>query len=304
MLGRVSGGKVSRSPRIVLYGPEGVGKSTFTANAPCPISLGSEKGTDQLDIQRFPEPAHWIEVLMAVDELIENETPFRTLSLDTLDWIEPICWAYVCQQGGKKSIEEFGYGKGYIAALDQWRILLSKLDKLRDARGMTIVALAHSNVRVFNNPTGDDFDRYELKLHQKTSGLWKEWSDLVLFAQYEEFVRKTGQNKVRAMSTGARVMHTQRTAAWDAKSRYPIPDQLALDWQDLADAIANCESAGAIAIVERINRNLPKVDEETQERCLAAVAKAGNDVATLLRIDNKLASMTFQMSEQAEEQQS
>lgn len=302
MLARVSGGKVQRPPRIVLYGPEGVGKSTFVANAPSPIFLGSEKGTDQLDVQRFPEPQQWGDVLMAVDELIDNETLFKSLGLDTLDWLEPICWAEVCRQGGKKSIEEFGYGKGYVAALDLWRVLLSKLEKLRDTRGMTIIALAHSNVKLFNNPTGDDFDRYELKLHLKTAGLWKEWSDIVLFAHYEEFVRKGANNKVRAMSTGARVMHTQRTAAWDAKSRYPIPEQLALDWNDLAEAIRTSDSAGAEAILERIRRNLPNVDERVQAYCLAAVEKAGNDVGRLLLIDNKLASLTFQNSEREEQQ--
>jgi hypothetical protein len=127
---------------------------------------------------------------------------------------------------GVKNIEDVGFGKGYNAALDRWRDMLSRLDTLRDRRGMNVILLAHSWIKTFRNPEGDDFDRYELKLHAKTSGLIKEWSDAVLFAAYETLTATDKSKRTRGISTGARIVHTERRAAFDAKNRFELPAEL------------------------------------------------------------------------------
>lgn len=237
-LANVVRGRQTSPLRVLLYGVEGVGKSTFAAGAPSPIYLCAEDGTGHLDVERFPAPKSWLEVLEAVDVLRSEQHDRRTLVIDTLDWLEPLCWAHVCAESGEKSIEGFGYGKGYVAALDAWRVLISRLDGLRATKGMHVVALAHAVIRPFKNPDASvgDFDRYELKLHAKAAGLWKEWSDCVFFGQFETFSKKEKDGKNKGISSGERLIYAERTAAYDAKNRLGLPSEFPLSWQAFSEA--------------------------------------------------------------------
>lgn len=299
MLSAVKRGAIVRPVRVVLYGPEGIGKSTFAANAPSPIFLGAEEGTSQLDVARLPEPKCWQDVLDAIDELSTESHDFKTLVLDTLDWLEPLCWAEVCRTGGKETIEDFGFGKGYVAALDLWRVLLARIDQMRNAKGLHVVALAHTWIRPFNNPVGDNFDRYELKLHTKSSGLWKEWCDALLFSQYETFTKKLDGGKVRAVSTGARVVHTTRNAAWDAKTRYPLPETIALDWGEFWGAVERGEPDSPERLTAAIESMLDAVPADTRKRVEASVAKAAGNAVELSRIANRLSAIVNNQEQQS-----
>lgn len=242
VLQNVVRGKISKPIRVLLYGVEGIGKSTFAASAPKPIFLGAEDGTSELDVARLPEPKSWADVFGMVTELTTGEHEFKTLVIDTLDWLEPLCWDAVCTRGDdkgrrKNSIEDFGYGKGYAAALDEWRKLVALVERMRAERSMHVITLAHCQIKTFKNPGGDDYDRYELKLHPKAGGMLKEWCDCVLFANYETLVDDSS-GRAKGISTGKRVVQTQRTAAWDAKNRYGFPEQMPLAWKEFAGAIA------------------------------------------------------------------
>jgi hypothetical protein len=164
-LARVSKGKVARPLWTHLYGPEGMGKSTFGARAPEPIFIDAEDGTANIDTTRFvfddagrTKPKDWPEVLEAIRTLDREEHPYRTLVLDTVDALEALIWAHICKRDGKTSIEDYGFGKGYVAAVDEWRLLIAALERIR-AKGMNVITLGHSIVKAFHNPEGDDFDR-------------------------------------------------------------------------------------------------------------------------------------------------
>jgi hypothetical protein len=299
-LGKVIKGRLAKPMRLLVYGIEGVGKSTFAAGAPAPIFFGSEDGTSELDIERFPQPQSWLDALEALAELTTAAHDYQTLVIDTLDWLEPHCWAHVCRESrddnGRpyQSIEDFGYGRGYVAAHDQWRRLASDLETLRTKRHMHIILLAHSAIRTFRNPAGDDFDRYELKLHKAPSGFWREWADAVLFASHDlNTVKKAG--RVRGVMGNQRVLHTERTAAWDAKNRYDLPPRLALDWQEFADAAAAHRPADRRTLLAQIEAQLEALAEDDVRvaRARAAVARAveASDDAEIARIANKLAAI-------------
>src|SRR5262249_54897374 len=154
---------------ILIYGTEGVGKTQFGADGKDVVFLGSEEGTGHLaNIKRFPQPHTWAEAFEAIDALIEGEHDHKTLVVDTLDWLEPLCWAHVCAQAKVKSIEDVGggYGKGYTAAVDQWRTFLRRLDVLRERRKMEIILIAHSAVKMAKMPDSEDYERFQLAIHQ------------------------------------------------------------------------------------------------------------------------------------------
>lgn len=276
-LSNVTRGKLKRSMRVFLYGVDKIGKSTFGAGAPSPIFIGAEDGTSELDVTRFPEPRSFQDILDACDQLLHEEHAHKSVVLDTADWAEPMIWRATCQRGdekGKKpaSIEGFGYGKGYVETLTEWRALLARLDALRTRKGMHIVILAHAWVKPFKNPLGDDFDRYEPKIHVKASALLKEWADCVLFAQHETGTVMKGDGafaKARGLSSGARYIYTQRTAGYDAGNRYGLPPKLPLNWQGFEEAVKAGTPEDPVRLTALIHDLAEQVDAATRERVKA-----------------------------------
>lgn len=299
-LASVVKGRLDKPIRVVLYATDGLGKSTFASHAPSPIFIGAEDGTAQLDVARMPDIATWQDILDSVDELAASEHEYKTLVLDTADWAEPMCWAQVCAEAKKPDIESFGYGKGYTAALDQWRLLLSKFERARDKRGMHVIVLAHSVVRTFKNPEDvGDYDRYEMSLNTKAGGLLKQWADAVLFGAYETLTRKVDTNpngRVKGIATGARLIHTQRRAAFDAKNRYDLPEVMPLDWDTFAEAVAAHRPADPAQLKARIAELLAGASDDIRTRVTAALSKVGDNAAELARIADKLAA-TVQIQE-------
>lgn len=241
--------KISRGPlkskpaRVVIYGPEGIGKSTFAAQFPAPIFIDTEGSTDLMDVARFEKPTSWEMLLSEVEavkqDAANNPPTIKTLVIDTADWMERLCESYVCKKYAKGGIEDFGYGKGYVYVKEEFGKVLDTLTEI-NRRGVNIVITAHCLIRKFElpNETGA-FDRYELKLGGKagnqTAALVKEWADIVLFANYKEIVTEVnGKNKVQG---GRRVMYASHAPTWDAKNRYGLPDEMPFDYQQIAKYI-------------------------------------------------------------------
>ena len=230
-----------KPPIITVYGVAGVGKSTFAAGANKPVFVLTEDGLGTLSAPHFPLARAYEEVLDALATLYTEEHGFRTVVIDSVDWLEPLVWGKACRENGWASIEEAGYGKGYVAALTFWRQYIDGLNALRDDRGMTIIQIAHTDIKRFDSPEHDPYDRYQIKLHARAAALLQEHSDIVLFANYRISTVKAdvGFNKKvnRAMGSGERVIHTAERPAFLAKNRYGLPETLALDWQTFAQAM-------------------------------------------------------------------
>jgi hypothetical protein len=222
-----------------VLGVEGVGKTTFGAGFPSPVFLAAEEGVWHVDVPAYPEPKSAQDIDDALDDLISTPSDYRTLVIDTVDWAEPMLASRLCKRNGWQDIESPGYGKGQLALVDEWRTLLAKLDRMRSERGIEVLMLAHAAVKGFANPSGPDYSRYELALTKGASALIKQWCDVVMFATFEDIlVNQKGETvtgaafsktKVKGLSTGRRILHTVRTAAWDAKARIALPPVIALD---------------------------------------------------------------------------
>jgi len=291
VLAKVTKGRVKKPHLVLIYGPDGVGKSSFGASAPNPIFLGSEDGTNEIDVNRLPPVESWIEIIQSLSDLINDPHDFKTLVIDSLDWIEPILNKHLCREHRVTSIEYVGggYGKGYVEALNQWGAMQERLNLLRAKRNMNIILIAHSQVITFNDPNANaSYDRYEMKLYKKASSLWREYVDTVFFANFETFAKKDG-GKMRAYGDGARVMYSERRPAFDAKNRSGLPFILPLSWQDYQSAYDQPKKDDCTKVIAEITKLLESSnDEKFNEVVRETSAKAAANIVQLNAILNRL----------------
>lgn len=297
MLDKVISGKVSRPYLVLIYGPDGVGKTTFAADAPKSIFIGKEAGSDSMDVSRFPEPTTYQDIISCIDELRTTEHEYRTLVIDSLDWIEPLVWQAVCKEDGVSSIEKVGggYGKGYTEANAYWMKMMDRIKMLRDAKSMHVIVIAHSQVKAFNDPSQPvPYDRYQLKLNEKAAGLWREFVDVVGFANYEVYTKTdpTGK-KSKAFGDGARKLFTERRPAYDAKNRLNLPSELALSFAEFHARASEGKTEDASKILSHIDELSKLVqDPEVKSKITESVKRASDNPATLTKILNRLRVLT------------
>lgn len=233
----ITSGKQARAQRVVIYGTEGIGKSTLAAQFPNPLFIDTEGSTSNMDVKRMDKPTSWTMLMNQIAFVKANPTVCKTLVIDTIDWAESLAIESVCSMHEKRGIEDFGYGNGYTYVREEMGRLLDKLQELVDI-GINVVLTAHSQLRKFEQPDEDGaYDRYELKLGKKTSSqttpVVKEWCDLLLFCNYKTMVM-TSESKKKKATGGQRVMYTTHHPAWDAKNRHGLPDELPMDFAAIA----------------------------------------------------------------------
>lgn len=231
-------GKRNKAERIVVYGPEGIGKSTFAAHFPDVIFSDTEGSTDNMELKRFQDPSSW--ELLTEQALYVKAHPdiCKTYAIDTADWAEKLCLQKICADKSLSGIEDMGYGKGYTYLEEQFGKYLNLLRDIAD-QGTTIVVTAHAAMRKFEQPDElGAYDRWELKLHKKTAALLKEWATVLLLANYETFVvnvdnqgAQKGKNKARG---GKRVIYTSHHPCWDAKNRHGMPEKMDFSFEVIA----------------------------------------------------------------------
>jgi len=232
----------ARAPIITIYGVSGIGKTTLATSFPDPVVIDIEDGLGEIKVDSFgPDViSSYDDVMSSLSVLATEEHKFKTIVVDSLDWLEPMIWTSVCKENGYKSIESPGYNKGYAEVLPYWREYMDALSYLR-GKGMTIIQIAHHKIDKFNNPETDTYDRYVPKLRKEVVGPIIEHSDAVFFANYEvSTVSKSegfNKNKVRAIGQGDRLLRCQERPSSVAKNRYGMPAELPMDWHAIAEHI-------------------------------------------------------------------
>ena len=236
-----------KPPKVVIYGVGGIGKTSFAAGAPKPVFLFTEEGQGMLDVKRFeprkndPVLKSWTEIIECLTSLYNDKHDYETVVIDTIDFAEPMLWKYTAERYNKSDIEAFGYGKGYLYAVDEARVLFQWLDVLRNDRNMAVVIVAHSETKKFESPDVESYDRYKLALQDRLAAFVRNWSETLLFANYKTVVVKDdeGFNKTRnrAVGVGERVIYTEERPAFWAKNRYTLPFEMPLSWAAFQNGI-------------------------------------------------------------------
>lgn len=229
----ISSGKVETAKKVIIYGPEGIGKSTLASKFPDPVFIDTEGSTKQLDVRRYPAPSSWEDIVSFVNDAITGRT-CKTLVIDTADWAEQACSRSVCSRQNVKGIEDIGYGKGYTYLAESFASLLSICSDAV-AQGINVVFTAHAQMRKFEQPDElGAYDRWEMKLNKKTAALLKEWADMILFCNYKTTVITDQNTKSKKATGGSRVMYSTHHPCWDAKNRFNLPEVMDMDYKQIA----------------------------------------------------------------------
>lgn len=237
----ITRGKQQQAQKVVVYGPEGIGKTTFASQFPDPVFIDTEGSTANMDVARMDRPTSFTMLLQEIGYIKANPTLCKTLVIDTADWAEQLCTAEFCAKKQITGIEDIGYGKGYVYVSEDFGKMLNALEELK-LLGINIVITAHAQMRKFEQPDElGAYDRWELKLQKKNAPLLKEWADIVLFANYETYVvnvdgqgAQKGKNKAQG---GRRIMYTQHHPCWDAKNRHGLPEKIPMEYSQIAHCI-------------------------------------------------------------------
>lgn len=230
---QITRGRIYSGQKVIVYGPEGIGKTTLAAQFPNPVFIDTEGSTKNFDFARFPTPTSWELLKQEAEYPLTHPGEVGTLVIDTADWAEKMCNTCVCQRANKNGIEDFGYGKGYVYAAEEFGRLLDILDRVT-AYGVHVVVTAHSQLRKVEQPDEmTAYDRWELKCSKQLSPMLKEWADLVLFCNYKAIVVQSETGKGKAQG-GRRMMYASHHTCWDAKNRHGLPDEMPMDYVQIA----------------------------------------------------------------------
>lgn len=248
LLEQVTSGRTPAPRRVMVYGTQGIGKSTFAACAPKPIFIQTEDGLGEIECDKFPVTTTFDQAMGALSELYTEPHPYQTVVVDSLDWLERLIWAEVCRKHNVESIENIGYAKGYTFALTQWREFLEGLSALRNDKGMGVVLIAHARIERFDNPETEAYDRYVPRLHKLAAAVIQEWCDEVLFATYRVYTKQSDEGfnrkRTQGLGSGERIIRTQERPAHMAKNRLNLPEELPLEWTAYAHYLTNDTTKG------------------------------------------------------------
>lgn len=230
----IKGTNTDRPRKVVLYGRHGVGKSSWACDAPKPIAIQTEDGLGDIGVDRLPLCKTLSDFKDCVNYIYTNGADYDTLIIDSVDWLEALIQKDVAQDAKVASIADIGFGRGYESAHTEMQNILSTLDMISKKHSLHIILIAHAAIKKFEDPLGDSYDRYSPALHTNGKGQGvcltvQEWADEVLFLTDKVLTRKSeeGFNKTttKAVGNGQRVIHSQGSPAFDAKSRAKLPDK-------------------------------------------------------------------------------
>jgi hypothetical protein len=291
----ITRGRRQAAVRGTVYGIEGIGKTTLATQFPAPLVLDTEDGTNHIDVARA-SIHDWKSLTLALTELAVNAQGFKTIVIDSADWSEKLLIEWLLKTSGKKSIEEFGFGKGYTMVAEHWTRFLASCDVLI-GQGINVVFVAHSTVKRTSPPDQTDgFDRYELKLTKQSAPLLREWCDLLLFCNYRTKLVEGSDGRLKATGGKDRLMHAEHSAAWDAKNRFGLPAEMPMDIGQLKSIFSGPAPAPVGAAPHRaktapaVQESAAGLEDDLYGRMWAYISEASNS-RTLEKVEGRIETL-------------
>lgn len=222
--------RADQPPRLLIYGPEKMGKTTLASEFPAPVFLQTERGeSGDLVLDSFGTLDTFEAVVEAIAALAAEEHEFQTVVLDSVSALQKLIWDKVCRDSNVKTIELAGggYGKGYIEADNLWLQILDGLNYLRNERGMAVVLVGHAVITRFDDPETQSYSRYDIDLHKRAEATLKREVDAILLVKKDVTIKTEGKgDRARADGGGTRWIYTEGKPAYTAGNRYNMPERI------------------------------------------------------------------------------
>ena len=286
---------VKTGDKHLLFGMPGVGKSTIASQADSPLFVDYDRGIKQLRVDRVPGPSSWSDVMGLFRELAVEKHKYKTIAIDTIDPLEELAVQHVCKVGRKESLADFGYGDGYAAVKNEWRLMLSALDAVAD-KGITICLLAHSVVRQTSDPQLGPYEVYTTGLQKGVWAVTARWCDMIGFCAFDA---ARIEKEKRSIYTGQRLLLTTAGSGYVAKNRWGLPRSMPLSWQALQEGIARFNTRPE-EVVARIHA-LAKGNEDFEKKAAFYIADANGDIRRLLQVEDSIRERIAQIAKEAAE---
>lgn len=241
---------ISRPPILLVYGEHKVGKTTFAAGCPKPLFIQTEAGLEGVEVDTFPLVAsfeHFEEQLDAVERLPVGQ--FRTLVIDSVDWLERLIHRKVCIQHKVNDIAQISFGKGHVAAETIWGEVIDRLTVINREKKLMIVLLSHAMVQKYEDPERDAYDRLLPDLHKKSVNLLCEFVDILAFGALKITTVNKDGGPNKAKTTGERILHLTPKGGFSAGNRYGLPDSLPFEWSAIATELKKKSKAKVKEVV-------------------------------------------------------
>lgn len=269
----------------LLYGVPGIGKTSLAAAFPSPVFLDTERGTSSLDVARI-EINNWDELRQAIAEIGGSRSEFKTVVIDSIDWAEEMLGQAICNEHGKASLQDFGYGKEAVYLREGIAKLTAACNALVGV-GMHVVFIAHAKIEKVSLPDlSDSYDRYTINLSKHVTPKIKEWCDVMLFCNYKTQTVEGKDKKTKAVGGKRRLMYAECSAAWDAKNRYGLESELPMTIESLAPIFAEParrpgwrDRVAAATTVEELGRIGDDADQAVSDGKLTPELRAKLDEA-------------------------
>lgn len=230
-------GKLQDPQRAVIYGPEGIGKSTLSSMFPKPLFLDWEGSTSDLDVDRITVD-DYEEGKKILNDLRQNPLGYKTLIIDTIDWVEVRMAQYISEENKVDSLAEIGYNRGYEMLADEMFRFVTFLRHFTEDQKMNVVLCSHAAINPMELPDQQgSYNFYTLDLHKKVLPTVKEWATMILFINWQmKLVNKDADTKgkdpkKKGVGGEHRIIFTEHRAAFDAKNRKGLPPQI--EWKTL-----------------------------------------------------------------------
>ena len=232
----------SRAPIILVYGAEGRGKSTLACKFPNPVALLLERGLPRgVSVDAVEDINSFDAVMATLRDIYIAPGEYKSLLIDTVDALEAQLIEGLCAKNNWKNIETPPYGKGWVAADDQWRRFIRAITAIRDRNDMTVVMTCHSTIERIDDPRAPTYTSYQPRLHKRARGLVMDCADAVFFlAEDLRVVTDDGgfRERTRAATDTRRFLFTEGRPAFAAKNRFGMPEKMPIpidfDFSNLA----------------------------------------------------------------------
>ena len=299
LLAKAKSGVQPHAQLSTIYGPPGVGKTTFVSKVQGLLLADIEDGSKSLDILRLgSDDLPTFEALESlIQELLTTQHDNKAIAIDSVTTLEHLIAKKICQENNVNELADIAFGKGSLYAKEKLKGFLTKLVELKNTKNMDVWFIGHSQVKKFNDPTLlQQFDRYTLQCNEAFGQEIIRQCDNVYFVKYDvQTSVDKNTKKAKGISDGSRVMFTRYAAGFDAKTRLNLPESLPFDYDEYMKAVSSYAPKASNDIVKDIEALLIKLAPHDAD--LTALAKdklkaAGNDNTKLQRVKEKLLDAT------------